>query len=110
MVVTAPRMTVSGAAPAIPKNTTEGTPRRLLANDRETMSGPAPFGRAMAGLQACELVAYRMPDRAWRPRGLTVGRLRGRSRPTSACSPRADAVRPAGNRRAGARWSARAGG
>ena len=63
MVVTAPRMTVSGAAPATPKNTTDGTPSRLRASARDTMSGPAGSGRAINGLQAW-MLALRRPSGA----------------------------------------------
>jgi hypothetical protein len=34
-------ITVSGAAPATPKNTTDGTPSRFLASARSIMSGAA---------------------------------------------------------------------
>jgi hypothetical protein len=41
MVEIAPMITVSGAAPATPKKTTDGTPSRFLASAREMMSNSA---------------------------------------------------------------------
>src|SRR3954447_8007695 len=62
MVEIAPRMTVSGAAPATPKNTTDGTPSRLLASPRATMSGPAVVLRAMSDLSSTPARGERGPD------------------------------------------------
>src|SRR5262245_30847374 len=100
MVVTEPRMTVSGAAPAIPKNTTDGTPRRLRASARETMSGPALSSAfAMDSLQIWVAVPGNLLVRKCRPRLLTGDLPRGRSRPAPRCGRRAGAGRPATTRR-----------
>src|SRR3712207_8745806 len=82
-------MTVSGAAPATPKNTTEGTPSRFWAKARDTMSGPAgSFGRDMfTGLQAWMLELRPRRIRWWRPRERKViDRLRTVSLPCSRVS------------------------
>src|SRR5687768_8798338 len=73
-------MTVNGAAPATPKNTTDGTPSRFRASARETMSGPAGSGRFITGLQAWMLALRPLRRRQWRPRALIRGRPRALTR------------------------------
>jgi hypothetical protein len=52
MAEIAPMITVSGATPATPKKTTDGTPSRFLASARPTISGSTGCFCAIISLPA----------------------------------------------------------